>query len=388
VYYWRVLHRGQGQDNETQPMRLVITPALEAPELISPAINSNVRLEEGKPVIFSWDRANYATFYTFSLYLEGRSVNLTEISSLQTNSVNVYFDSRTSGRFRWHVQGFSLPTENATGRTGLISSGSFTITPAPGSSVILSGEASWSVPRIANIQSYSGEVHSPIALISPVVGASMQGIDALRLPSLAEWSSQEPLLNVQLLVSQTPDPMSDPKAIVMDAGSGARSMAFPALSEGIWYWTVRADTAVNQGVTPGDPWWFTVLPIPLLPAPEVVQPGDEVVIGIIQLTQDKNITFRWNEVPGANTYIFNLYREGEPHVLILTGPSDASTTFVLDDLTLLDEAVYVWQVEAVYRNRSGVIEQRGAIEQHRFAIEIQRSNTLRTRQNQGTLYGQ
>ena len=383
TYYWRITNTNAGDSGRTVPTRLVITPSLEAPRLDSPRDNERLLIEEGKAVSFNWERMDYANLYRFSLFLEGMNIPLTEISSLQNNSVLVFFDTGTTGRFRWTVQAFSSPSEISSGRNGLIAQGHFSIAPQAGSAA--AEQVGWRIPRIANIQSYSGEVRSPITLISPPSGASVPGIQALRNPPDARWTSDEPLRNVQLIVSRNSDPSSDPMALIKDAGTS--SVSFPPLSDGIWYWIIRGDTSTGRGATPGNSFWFTVLPIPLLPSPLISLPENGSIIDLVQLTRDRNIVFRWDEVEGANAYIMSLYQDSNPPSLVLATAPETILSYTLDNLSLLNQGDYLWQVEAVYRNRNGVIEQRGIIEQHRFTIDIQRSNNLQT-QSLGTMYGQ
>ena len=382
IYYWRVSGASPQGAGSTSPVRLSIIPSLAAPVLEFPRENERVRIEEGKAVNFSWARAGYENFYVFTLYLEGRAQPLSEISSLQNNSVMVYFDPATTGQFRWTVQGFKSPTETSTGRAGLISEGIFTIVSQ--STSARSNGVAWTIPRIVNIQTRSGAVQSPITLVSPSSGITVPGLQALRTPLEARWTTNEPLKNVQLIVSQLQDPSSDPRAIVKYAGTS--SVKFPSLSEGIWYWIIRGDTSDGRGATPGDPFWLKVLPIPLLPAFKPDQPKDNGIIDIVQLTRDRNITFRWEPVDGANAYIFSLFREQNPPALLFSSAPENVNSYVLDNLSILNEGGYLWQVEAVYQNNNGVIEQRGKIEQHRFAIMIQKSTDLQTH-TQGTMYG-
>jgi hypothetical protein len=352
--------------------------------MIAPANNENIRIVEGAPVTFSWDRVRYADFYTVRLFLEGRDTPLGEILLLSNNEVNVSFDTRTAGRFRWTVQGFSRPTDGSPGRNGLVGEGRFTISPPPGIAAL--GQ-DWAVPRINNMIVVPGQLASPITLVSPVSGANIPGIVALRSPLEARWTSADPLMNVQLIISQNADPISDPKAIILDAGRSARAMAFPSLTEGIWYWTIRADTSDGRGVNPGNSSWFTVLPIPPLPSPGQTMPVNNSVITLAQLTRDRKITFAWDEVNGANAYIFTLFGDGEQPRVLLTNAPDMRTSFVLENLNLLDQDSYLWQVEAVYRNRTGVLEQRGIAERHPFTIDIQPTGDLQV-VDQGTRYGQ
>ena len=382
TYYWRVTGAGPEGPGETEPVRLVVTPSLRSPSLESPKENERLIIEEGKAVNFNWERVNYANYYEFRLYVEGRDVPLTQISSLRTNSILVYFDPGTNGRFIWTVQGFTSPTDISNSRAGLIAQGQFTVSSqrnfSPGS------EMSWTVPRIANVQTYSGTVRSPITLLSPALGVNIPGLQALRSPVMASWRSDVPLRNIQLIVSSTQDPLSDPKAIVRDAS--ASFVSFPSLSAGIWYWIIRGDTIDERGVSPGDPFWINVLPVPILPQPEYIQPENEVVIGIAQLTRDRNITFSWGEVEGANAYIFSLFRNIGTPVLLYASDPGTERSYVLNNLSILNSGGYLWQVEAVYLGPNS-IEQRGKIVQHSFTIEIQRSGNLQT-QGQGTMYGQ
>ncbi|WP_148257709.1 hypothetical protein [Leadbettera azotonutricia] len=388
AYYWRIVVEGDGDSGDpifnSRPVPLTVIPALNAPKMIFPGNNENLRVEEGKAIKFTWERAAYADYYTAAIFLEGRNTPLGEIDLLSNNEIDVYFDTRTAGRFRWTVQGFTRPTSDNSGRNGLVGEGRFTISPPPGIAAL---GANWAVPRINNMIVVPGQQAAPITLVSPASGVNIPGINALRSPQEARWTSTDPLMNVQLIVSRNPDPISDPRAIILDAGRSARAMPFPSLTDGIWYWTVRADTSDGRGVGPGSSSWFTVLPIPPLPSPEQTMPANDAVISLAQMTRDRNITFSWNEVEGANAYIFTLFGDGEQPRVLLTNPPDPQPSFILYDLNILDQDNYLWQVEAVYRNRNGVLEQRGIAERHPFAFDIQVSDDIQVN-DQGTRYGQ
>ena len=380
TYYWRI--SSTDDRNTSPPHRLVVMPALPGPKLVSPSENERLLVKEGEPTRFSWEPLSYANYYQFSLFLEERELPLSEISHLQNNSVNVYFDPNTAGRFSWTIQGFASPTLDATGRRGLITKGRFSVSPQTTSTT---GEISWRIPRITNVQTFAGEVNSPITLISPASGINIPGLQALRFPLEARWRSGEPLRNVQLIVSRMTDPSSDPVAIVKNV-SGT-SAVFPSLSDGLWYWMIRGDTQDLRGATPGNPFWFNVLPVTLLPAPRSIEPVSGAVIGIEQLTRDRSIRFRWTMVDDANAYIFSIFQDGDPPKLLFSAPPQITFNHLFDNLALLNEGNYLWQVEAVSRNSNGVIEQRGTTIQTPFTIEIQRSDSLQTL-NQGVLYGQ
>ena len=103
---------------------------------------------------------------------------------------------------------------------------------------------------------------------------------------------------------------------------------------------------------------------------------------------ERKITFEWKQVPDANAYIFSLYgNSGKQDVPVFSSPGPIpGTSFELTDLTILNMDDYTWQVEAVRVSRNGTIERRGIIQRQSFAVNIQRSDSLRTR-NPGNTFG-
>ena len=383
AYYWRVTGTGPAGSGESRPVRLVVERSLAMPKLGVPLEDAVLRMADNRTVTFSWQKENYADYYSYRLFLAGRTSPLTEISFLENTSLQVSFDPNTSGDFYWTVQGFTSATESRSVRGGLMAQNTFSVVPR---TVIVSSGIVWSIPRIENIEFKQGEVQAPITLVSPVTGTTISGITALRSPPIARWNINEPIQNAQLIISSTTNPSADPRAIVLDAGAGTTAR-FPQLPEGTWYWIIRGDTIDRRGATPGEIFWIKVLPIPQLPAPVIIQPEQDSVIGIEQLTRDRQIIFRWEEVEGADAYVFSLYREAAPPVRLVNTDPDPRLGFIFDDLLRLNEGDYYWQVEAVSKNDRGQIEQRGITETHNFKIEIQRSEGFQT-QTQGTLYGQ
>ena len=112
------------------------------------------------------------------------------------------------------------------------------------------------------------------------------------------------------------------------------------------------------------------VPLSLLPAPGNRLPSTGSLIGIEEL-RARSIVFRWSRVPEANAYIFTLYQQtAAGRKEIIRRAPDNSTTWTLNDLGLLDRGTFVWQVEAVVRNRNGTIERRGRIGENSFVLDI------------------
>ena len=349
-------------------------------------------METGRRLNFNWENIYYSSSYTFSLYQKDNSAALATISSLSVPSVTLTFDPLTMGEFYWTVQGFTAPSEDRISRSGLIARSEFTIIPQPGAGY--DTEASWSFPVIENIEIMSGQTRSMISLASPNSGITIPGLEALRSPRQARWTSEGTIRNTQLIISELPNPAIDTNATVVDASSPP--VYFPSLKEGIWYWMIRGDTPDRRGAVSGEIFWFRVMPIPNLPAPRTVVHVDETVFTMRQLTEDKKIIFEWEQVAEANDYLFSLFRAGAsnensettPPVNLLTVDIGNNLQYVHENMPLLNaQGFYYWQVEAVQRNENGEIIQRGTTRHHPFFIEYQRSQGFQTQTNDAQMFG-
>ncbi|MCL2130548.1 MAG: hypothetical protein FWH35_09370, partial [Treponema sp.] len=371
IYYWRLLSEKTKADS--QPMRLVILPALKAPETYSPLEGENIIIEEGIPLDFRWEKLDYADSYDFKLFSTGNPVPLYEVSSLRDTVVQAYFNTDTAGRYRWTIQANMEDLHEMSRKRGLIKENYFSI-----------GSSEYeTVPGFVRGVIKAGAVHAPISLIVPWNGVSLynSGYSA----SQVRWSANEALFNTRVIFSRDLDPASDPKAIIYYAGDDAASMALPPLGEGVWYWIVQGNTITGQGLSAAAPSWFTIVPPPPLDSPKYLNPLDDVVITLDQLMDSRKLMFQWEEVPDANAYIFTLFDTLE-HKMLITSPPREETFFELYDLAILTANDYNWQVEAVNISRNGAIERRGIIKESSFMVDISRSDNLHARV-QGTGYG-
>jgi hypothetical protein len=103
-----------------------------------------------------------------------------------------------------------------------------------------------------------------------------------------------------------------------------------------------------------------------------LRPFQNQVFGPDELRSSRRIDFSWTSVAGANAYIFSLFRGGDnarTAPIVRSAPL-RGLSYTLQDLSLLDVGIMVWQVEAVYLNAANGFEQRGRPAESRFTIDI------------------
>jgi hypothetical protein len=155
-------------------------------------------------------------------------------------------------------------------------------------------------------------------------------------------------------------------------------------------WKPRASAATSSETKPAaNPTQPERKPqtVSLLPPPVVVRPTAGKRYGLEELRTLKNIVFEWKTVQGANAYIFTLYKQVENGRRRITGTSpSAGTSNVLDDLKVLENGTFIWQVEAVRVGRNGVIERRGRPGEYRFVLDFPPPEPVQI-EDAGILYG-
>jgi hypothetical protein len=217
----------------------------------------------------------------------------------------------------------------------------------------------------------------PIRLRSPAAGMNLPGLNALRQQITFSWDSTERIGRSRFILSQSPNPAQGrPEKVILNPG---RTIAIEpnTLSPGLWYWTIEAQSPEGFDISAGAPRQLRVLPIPLLTAALNRLPANGHRFEDAELSAHRRIYFSWSAVGGANAYIFSLFQETENGLRQinlanagLTGPL-AMTNWTLEDLSVLDKGTFIWKVEAISRNRTGVIEQRGQIGENIFTVFFQ-----------------
>jgi hypothetical protein len=221
-----------------------------------------------------------------------------------------------------------------------------------------------------------------VILLSPQNGAEVPGLDALRRPGTARWSSAEKTRNARFVLSRNAD-LSRPLAEVANPPA---SVTLPRLAEGDYYWTIRAETEDGINIS-AKPFLYRVLTPPLLDQAANRLPGDGYVFGVERLKASPTITFSWDGVAGANSYTLTIFREGaggERERVHSVGGS--AQGYTLRDLSVLHHGRFIWQLEALSRGPDGTIEQHGVIGENWFDVNLPQLRRGQLKESE-TLYG-
>jgi hypothetical protein len=354
LWYWRI-QAGEpgGAVFETPSRSFTVVPPLPAPALTEPGPDRRVVALEGERQRFSWDAVPGTEYYQFKLYhASNRNRAVSERNFLEETELSLPLNAYPEGNYFWTVQGFVSESSRSTRITGLVAEGVFS----------------------------ARKIH-PVSLDYPNDGERVPGLQAYFEPGTVRWSSTESGTS-RFILSRSRDFSGPP---LVEINNPPQNIRLPRLRDGSYYWTIRAETTDGFDISARSPRLIRVLPIPLLPAAANRRPADGARVTEADLKQSRRIVFSWDPAPGAAGYIFTLEREPGT-VLVQQGPF-AETSFVLEDLALLDVGTFIWRLEAVMTEPdTAEIFQRGEVAENRFTLDFIRPD-IPNLQRPGVLYG-
>jgi hypothetical protein len=373
-WYWRLTYK----DAVLGTGKLTVADAV-GPELLNPITDQQFRFPViPQPLRFQWSKVAEASAYIFEVSPTD-DFTYPRIRK-QVGGEYVIESSLEEGTWRWRVKPI-FPDIYKKDIAAFSSVSSFRIErgepveeplwPEP---VIVNAPAESPAKTVAQADTEPPLVDTPpavpvkIRLITPAHRASLPGLTALRQQTEFRWDSDGKVEKTRFVLSRNSNPLRGKPAV--EIANPGRTIYLDRLEEGMWYWTVEAQSA--GGPVRAEPRRLVVQPIPLLNAPGNRQPADGYRINIEERKKTNVIKFGWSPVQGANAYIFTLYqqtangrrRKIEERTLTNTG-------WTLDDVRSLDEqGKYIWQVEAVNRNQTGKIDQHGSPGENTFIMDI------------------
>jgi len=351
LWNWQLTYNGAAQRAILASGRFTITDAEEI-QLLSPARNRQFFTESEPPeLFFQWSPIEDVLYYIAEV--DDTPEFRTPVIKKQTASESFSDSSLGEGIWYWRV----TPVFSQTNEGGSFNSRSSSFR------IVKNKEQQTAAP----VETPAPSPPKRITLESPSDRTTLPGLTALRQQTVFRWSSNEAVAKSKFVISHNTNPLAGRAEIeILDPN---RTIRIDRLDEGVWYWTVEAQTPEGVNITAQTPRQLRVLPIPLLPAPSGRQPAEGYRIGIQELKQI-NINFRWSAVQGANNYIFTLYQEtnGRRRQITQIGPENRTTWST--EIKTLGRGNFIWRIEAVNVGRNNVIEQHGSPAENRFVIDI------------------
>lgn len=356
TYWWRVGAKTADGTIEglTAPRMFTVLAELGTPEFTTPKMNQELIAYNGTPVTFTWNTVSGADYYTV------RVVNSKDQVIAQNLSV-----AGTSAQF-------VLPDDTYTARLQSVAE-------AVGSSA----------PRVSSVVSVGFSVRAPLTVVQrlPADNTRIAGLTALREPTVFTWESQKDAASSYRF--ELRKQQKDGSARVVETQSGKQTRAsYDRLTEGTYIWKVYASTADGIPLDSAER-TLTIEPVPLLTAPTLTAPKQNVVMDGAYLRTHRTIDFAWNAVNGATAYTFTLSKRNKNGTVkvVMTEKNTTRTSYTLTDLSVLDVGDFVWTVTAASYARDGYEEQRGRVATGTFKIDFASPTKIDTVQPE-IMYGE
>lgn len=357
-YYWRITSKIGDVELTTTPKLLVVEPPLEAPEMVTPYENSRAVIRPNTPYEFKWKTVEGADYYQLRLakienpdeYVFDQ--NFVESKDGKNVSLMVDMEDLEEGNYIWTLQAYREESN-------------------------LSSRAN---SYVANRQ-FNMKKLKPITLVYPKDGASYNGIENIKKPDSFVWNSVDKAKNTKILIYKDKVTKANLVNTIVNSESKVK---MPRLYGGTYYWRVEGYTEDDLDITSAEIRRFLVSPIPKLGSPKMIAPAEKTVYGAEYFKENKQITFNWSAVSGADRYLFTLKtKKGE--VLVEEFLDKNITNYVLDDLSKLKITTLIWTVEAqsLYE---GELLQQGEITPTKFDIDLPKPNKVQVK-DKGKRYG-
>jgi hypothetical protein len=308
---------------------------------LRPDTARTVSVIDGSTVPFAWDTVAGADYYRCQIFPgaaplgNGTDVPVFEQQFIKSGFAETPLGSFDNGSYHAVIQAFAVDTDYSTRIIGYTKTVPF---------------------RLHKLK--------PVELKSPARGSTIEGIDARRTGLRFEWVTGDQPENLSLVLKRNGSPYKTD----VEWKQGSSSVQIDRLPDGKYEWTVKA-TVEDFDISPLRASTFTVNPIPLLPSSALVTPPNSKEFGPDYLRDTRTISFSWNAVPGATHYRFRILNAKtlEP---VLTREQLSATSFVLEDLSVLDRGDFVWEITAQNYWTDGILEQDGNPARFRFRIEL------------------
>lgn len=353
TWWWRIV-AGDGQLFSATPgKRLVVVGESAAPRIVDPTEARRAIIRPGETYPFRWSAGGVAAdWWRVRIHAaDGRT--LVDENFVTGGEFRVDMNGWDEGSYTWDVQGFSQETARTSRRTSRLSSSPFVLRKI-----------------------------SPAELVSPADGAVIDGLTALDEPQTLVWSSAEPFSSAVLSLVRVGGAKREMRQ------TGFRQRLGP-LFAGTYEWRVSARTMDDIDISSERPSRFTVLPIPPFDASEKIEAVGGPVFGAKHFRKRRAIEFRWKAVPRASAYIVEVFDQQARRIASATLRGADSTSWTLDDLSLLSRGDFSWTVRGVRLDgtKAGGVLIDGVPAAAKFSIDFAVSPGGGKRRDTGDIYG-
>lgn len=365
-WHWRLLH----ENTELAQGQITVIDS-RGPSMQTTSERSSFNVTEDAYVVeFGWNEVNEASSYILEVSnTENFASPVIQRQSQVTSFSQPWFtDSKfTEGTWYWRVKPV-FPSVFA-GNSSFSQASNFTVerarTAAVNEDISLAGLLAETAQEAAPPPAVAPVLH----LNSPARGTRIDGLTALRRETVFTWECEGEITSARFVLSRNADPFSGTP--FMQIQNPQRSISVELGDEGTWYWNVEAQTASGFTVRGAQHGMLQISASSMLPAPRNMRPAREHRITMSELQARRSINFNWQAVSGANTYFFTIVQQTiSGRRLVYQSLPLNRTSYVLEDLHILDNGTFIWQVEAVNSRQNGTIDRHGLIAESTFIMDI------------------
>ena len=361
TYYWRV---GILQDGKITALsdsrKLNVTNPLSAPQIIQPAPDSRLIVDDSQAIAVEWNEVEGAAYYKLVVYDENGSTFKTEKLSESKIRLELPVNGEEEGvftKYKLSLQAFSDETELSSPRSGAQTSLSFEL-----------------------------RHPIPVKLLSPVENQNFDGLAALHSPIQFAWQTGDAASrSVFTLQKQNSNGSWRTVTTIENPKTG---LSQNRLTEGRYRWNISA-SGENGLVLDSENQSFVIKPVPALATAVLSEPSNNLKMDSAYLRKHRNLSFKWNKVKGASDYTFVIYQvmANGSYKQVYSQKGIKQTEVKIKDLSIFDVGTFEWRVTAYSHAKDGFEEQKSSAASARFKIDFGLPVKVKTTQP-GTMYGE
>ena len=350
-WFWRVLINTGKEELKTEIKKLNIVPPLPKPEFVG--LQDKIIILPSEKNKFRWKKVPEADFYQVRITPKG--LNQKPIyENLYVTDTEIELDMKSilDGTYIISVQGFAALTEKSGRRYGYTADHETAL------------------------------MHlKPIELIYPKNDSNIKGIDAVLQTTVLKWDSVEDPKESELILIKTGQ-----KQPILSIKNPDKEIQLPPLGAGKYRWSIKAKTSKGFDISSKNGSSFTVLPIPKLPAPDIISPAKNQNLDVSFFKNNRSIKFIWKRVPDAAYYIVRIYNSSKTvYRDTITQTNSGNIIFDFDKLNLLSRDMFYIEVKAQRKFKDGIIQD-GNKSTLKFKIDLPQAQKLETDET-GIMYG-